>query len=61
MPRPNLQGMGHVELLAYLGKHILSVRREAAAAWLGDLAGDDPICSEEDPPFELEGKSKSSE
>jgi len=55
MARQNIGKLSDPELLAYVGKRIRSVRTQAAAAWLGDLASDAPTASEEDPPFEITG------
>jgi hypothetical protein len=57
MARPKISRLSDPELLAYVGKHIPSLQPQAAAAWLGDLASDDPTASEEEPPFELTGHS----
>jgi hypothetical protein len=58
MAREKIGKLTDPELLAYVGKRIPSVQSKAAAAWLGDLASDDPTGSEEDPPFEVKGHPK---
>jgi hypothetical protein len=54
MARQKIEKLSDPELLAYVGKRIPSLKPQAAAAWLGDLASDDPTASEEDPPFEAD-------
>ena len=57
MARQKLSDLSNPELIAYVGKRIRSMQKQAAAAWLGDLASDDPSTSEDEPPFELTGHS----
>ena len=59
MARRKIEKLSDPELLAYVGRRIPSLKPQAAAAWLGDLASDDPSGSEEDPPFEVTGHPQS--